>query len=66
MVDLAGWYLFSDYCSGRIRAISTAGQTDPTVLLETHGNIATFGEDEDGELYVADITAGTLSHVVTR
>jgi glucose/arabinose dehydrogenase len=64
MADLAGWYLFSDYCSGRIRALSSSGGGDATVLLETHGNIATFGEDENGQLYVADISRGTLSRIV--
>jgi glucose/arabinose dehydrogenase len=61
---LAGWYLFSDYCSGRIRAISSAGGGPGTVLLESGGNIATFGEGEDNELYVADISRGTLWRIV--
>ena len=61
---LVGWYLFSDYCSGRIRALGTGTDRTVTVLLETGGNIATFGEDEAGELYVADVSRGTLSRVV--
>jgi len=61
---LAGWYLFSDYCSGRIRALGVGSDRAVAILLETGGNIATFGEDEAGELYVADVGKGTLSRVV--
>ena len=58
---LAGWYLFSDYCSGRDPRRGCGGPSagaDPTVLLETRGNIASFGEDDAGELYVADTRPG--------
>jgi glucose/arabinose dehydrogenase len=61
--NLPGWYLFSDYCSGRIRAVSSGGGS-PVALLETRGNIATFGEDDRGELYVADVGQGTISAIV--
>jgi glucose/arabinose dehydrogenase len=60
---LDGWYLFGDYCSGRIRALSSGGG-DPSIVLETHGSIVSFGEDDGGELYVADIAKGTVSKVV--
>jgi glucose/arabinose dehydrogenase len=64
---LQGWYLFSDYCSGTIRAVAAAGPNagaDPTVLLESHGNISSFGEDWAGNLYVADISSGAISEIV--
>jgi len=52
-----GTYVFGDYCSGEIFAWNGAAQA---VLLDTPGNISSFGEDEHGELYVVDL-GGTLS-----
>ena len=59
---LAGGYLFGDYCSGRIWAIDpTATETrEPRVVLETGRNVSSFGEDEAGELYVADLGGSVL------
>jgi glucose/arabinose dehydrogenase len=53
--DLAGRYVFGDYCSGRIRALT---QTSPGVftaqeLLTAGGGLTTFGESSSGELYAA-------------
>lgn len=70
--DLAGWYLFSDYCSGLLFGVrsdipgTAAGQraTAPRVLLETGANVPSFGEDADGELYLADHASGTIYRIV--
>ena len=63
---LAGSYLFADYCSGRIRIAGVSGGVwtvaDPP--LETRLNITTFGEDESGELWVAD-AAGGVGRIVS-
>jgi glucose/arabinose dehydrogenase len=65
--DLRGWYLFSDYCSGTLFGIPSDadGIVGPRVLLETGANVSTFGEDADGELYLADIESGTIYRVVS-
>jgi glucose/arabinose dehydrogenase len=62
---LVGGYLFSDYCSGRIWAIDpTANEVqEPRVVLETGRNVSSFGEDEAGELYVADLGGAVLRFV---
>ncbi|HEV7809709.1 MAG TPA: PQQ-dependent sugar dehydrogenase, partial [Candidatus Limnocylindrales bacterium] len=62
---LAGGYLFADYCSGRVWAIdpATSEYRKPTLVAETTHNFAAFGEDEAGEPYAVDITAGTLLRV---
>jgi glucose/arabinose dehydrogenase len=56
---LAGLYLFADFGSGRIwgfaAADASAGSVEATELLETDLSIASFGEDEAGELYVVDL-----------
>jgi glucose/arabinose dehydrogenase len=70
--DLAGWYLFSDYCSGRLFGIrsdepdTAAGDraAAPRLLLETGANVTSFGEDADGELYLADPVSGTIYRIV--
>ncbi len=65
--DLGGWYLSGDYCSGLIFGVRSdvAGEVViPRVLLETGANISSFGEGPDGELYVADITSGTIYRIV--
>ena len=50
-----GTYVFADFCSGEIFAWDGAAQT---VLLDTPGNISSFGEDEHGEIYVVDLAEG--------
>jgi glucose/arabinose dehydrogenase len=54
--DLVGSYLFSDNCDDRIRAIHVESNGRVTqerdLGVSTHGP-TTFGEDADGELYVA-------------
>jgi len=63
---LRGAYLFADYCSGRIWSLDAggAGVQAPRLLLSSGRSIASFGEDEAGELYVADIGAGQILRVV--
>jgi glucose/arabinose dehydrogenase len=62
---LAGGYLFADYCSGLVWALdpSSDGPTKATLVDESGATISSFGEDEAGELYVTDLSAGTLLRV---
>jgi hypothetical protein len=53
----AGVYIYGDFCSGEIFATNGDLQA---VLLFTAMNISSFGEDEQGELYVVD-RRGTVS-----
>ena len=63
---LWGWYLFSDYCTGSLFGVRADedGVVGPRVLLQTGGNVSTFGEDADGELYLADLAAGEIYRIV--
>ena len=63
---LAGGYLFADYCSGLMWAINagTDGPVAPVLVAETGRSPSAFGEDEAGEIYVTDISAGELLRVV--
>jgi hypothetical protein len=64
--DLPGAYFFSDYCRPSIRTLTgNPGALTETTVLPT-GVIAspsTFGEDVLGELYVASLSAGTVSKI---
>ncbi|MFF5568183.1 PQQ-dependent sugar dehydrogenase [Streptomyces sp. NPDC012623] len=62
--DLTGQYLFSDYCDGTLRALEmengeVTGESD---LGVSGGQVISFVEDGEGELYVLDI-AGSISRV---
>ncbi len=53
---LKGLYLYGDFCSGTIWAAEPRadGLWQSTVLLSSGLSITSFGEDEDGDLYVVD------------
>ena len=53
--SLVGAYIYGDYVSGRIWRITydpVTGRPSPQLLLDTSYNISSFGEGNDGELYV--------------
>ena len=64
---LQGRYLFADFGSGRIWAwipnASNPSSRVPTQLLQTSLNISSFGQGNDGELYVVHYTGGTLHRI---
>lgn len=61
---LAGQYIYGDYCSGRIWGATFNGTNwTASELLDTTLNISSLGEDEAGELYVANRN-GTVSKIV--
>lgn len=45
-----GYYVFADYCSGRIWTMAHAGST-LALRADTSVNITSFGEGESGEIY---------------
>lgn len=62
---LVGSYLFSDYGSGRIwRLAPDGGGFAAEELLDTSLAIVSFGQGNDGELYVVDISGGGLHKIV--
>ncbi len=56
MAGLYGAYLYGDYCTGRIWRADQAGDGawSSAQLTGTNYNISGWGEDEAGELYLAD------------
>jgi len=65
---LWGVYLFGDYCSGRIWGAwrDASGRWRIDELLDSDLSISSFGEDEAGEVYVADLDGGVYRVGVER
>jgi glucose/arabinose dehydrogenase len=63
---LQGGYVFGDFCSGRIWVVSANAHTPATPFLvrnpsaSPHLMISSFGQDDDGELYVCDWQGGRI------
>ncbi len=58
---MQGLFFYGDFCSGRIWGLRQEGAVwQATQLLDTSILISTFGEDEQGNLYVADHGSGTI------
>jgi len=55
----AGTYVYGDYCSGEVFTWNGSAQS---LLLDTTFNISSFGEDEQGELYVVNL-GGSVSRI---
>ena len=61
---LRGIYLYGDLCSGFIWGIERqGGQFVNRRVLSSGFTITTFGEDEAGEMYVANAANGTIHHI---
>ncbi|MFD0797775.1 PQQ-dependent sugar dehydrogenase [Maribacter chungangensis] len=62
--SLVGKYVYGDFVSGRIWALDTANATN-ALLLEPRLSIASFGTDNENELYVCDF-GGTIYKFALR
>ncbi len=68
---LDGAYLFSDYCKGGIEALRIEQDDDGDYKVSEHrhfdsikvGQISSFGQDADGELYVLALSEGVVYRV---
>lgn len=63
---LRGAYVFGDFISGRIWTLTqdAAGTWTRTQYLSVGGNsTASFGQDQAGELYVNNLSTGTVSRI---
>jgi hypothetical protein len=60
--SLQGYYFFSDYCNDILYSLR---DSSGAWILEKHGqypgnNFSAFGEDQNGEVYLAGISSGTV------
>jgi glucose/arabinose dehydrogenase len=58
MPELVGWYVYGDFCSGRIWAVNSADDSPPVLLADSREVITTFGQRDDGELLVVAAAGG--------
>lgn len=62
---MQGLYIYGDYCSGTISAAMQQGSGWTTrPLIATAFPISTFGEDANGEIYVANYGGGVIYQIV--
>ena len=62
--ELNGVYVFSDYCSGTLFTLQVdEGTITPKPVLASGLRVSSFGTDEAGELYLADIGGGGIYRV---
>jgi glucose/arabinose dehydrogenase len=62
---LAGVYVFGDFISGRVWSLTQNGSSfTRTLLLNTAANdLAAFGQDQLGELYVSRYSSGVIARI---
>jgi len=67
IAGLRGWYLYTDYCNGALRAAKVAedGHLRQRDLDLVASDVSSFGQDNAGELYVLSQSAGVY-RIVAR
>ncbi len=62
---LQGVYLYGDFCSGRVFGLVRNANSSWTYgqIASTSYTISSFGQDEQGELYLADYYGGKIYHI---
>jgi len=60
----AGMYFYSDFCSGRIWTLDSSNNFANTLEFIAGFNVSTFGEGEDGEIYVGDLFGGKVYKII--
>lgn len=64
--EIAGHYFYSDYCRGGLRSLRVVGGAAQDLReweVGSTGNISSFGEDAQGELYLVALS-GTIWQIV--
>jgi len=63
--ELDGWYVYADFCSGRISAFNAnSPQGTDRMLVDSHRKVSSFSELPDGELVV--VTFDNALYVLSR
>ncbi|MPZ98983.1 MAG: glucose sorbosone dehydrogenase [Dehalococcoidia bacterium] len=62
--EVAGAYLYSDYCSGEVWAISAADPAEPVLIAGGAGSVTAFSVDHEGEMYLLRFD-GAIMRVVS-
>jgi glucose/arabinose dehydrogenase len=64
--ELQGIYFLGDYCTGEIIGLRVVSDkvVERRMLLNSSARISSFGAGSDGQIYVADISRGTVLRLV--
>lgn len=62
--ELVGKYVYGDFGTGNIWSVDGSGQPAGELLTTSNLKISTFGQDGDGELFVADYATGAVQQLV--
>ena len=64
---LVGTYVYGDFVDGRVWGLTRTsdGGVENRLLAQTHFRISSFGEDDDGELYLVDYS-GAVYRIVAE
>jgi glucose/arabinose dehydrogenase len=62
--NFLGKYIFGDYCLGKIFTLTDGGTLTISPSIPGLGSVTTFGEDINGELYVANAGTGAIFRVI--
>jgi glucose/arabinose dehydrogenase len=60
MPELAGWYIYGDYCSGQVWAFDGYGTGTNIVLMDTPYLIPSFAQTPDGEILIVTHNNGVF------
>lgn len=61
---LKGKYFYGDFCNGELYSAHKEGDKyKPSLVLKSSYQISTFGQDSDGELYLADFATGNIYQI---
>ena len=62
---MQGIYFYGDFCSGKVWGLKQSlGKWETSILTGTSFAISSFGEGEDGSLYMADYAGGKIYKIV--
>jgi hypothetical protein len=65
IAPLFGQYVFGDFCTGEIWAITGPG-VPMTLIADSKLSLSSFGEGNDGELYALGLDEGCVMRLVAR
>jgi hypothetical protein len=61
---MQGIYFFGDFCSGRIWGLNqSGGNWSSSILTTAPFGMSAFGEDQAGNLYVANYYGGSIYQI---
>ena len=66
--EFQGVYLYGDYCSGWVYGLihNPDGSWQSQMLFQSGVNISSFGQDDEGELYLLDHNNGVVLKLVKK